>query len=171
MLPRFTACIAPFEPHNTSSSAGGSLTIVRIKSAALAASWGDFASFAPAATSSSAREAVRFQTVREWPALMRFMPMGRPIRPRPISPIFLEAAADSKECLLESDVREARRCCLRKEETIVAELRGGSSADRESKTDWIRRQKRRGSDAGGKILQGGQPFIEFPTEQFEIDGF
>src|SRR6266481_4311067 len=102
MLPRFTACIAPFEPHNTSSSAGGSLTMVRIKSAALAASWGDFASVAPAATSSSAREAVRFQTVREWPALMRFMPMGRPIRPRPMNPIFLGAPADSKECLLKA---------------------------------------------------------------------
>src|SRR6266478_4471434 len=102
---------------------------------------------------------------------MRFMPMGRPIRPRPISPIFLGAAADSKECLLERDVREARRCYLRKEEPIVAELRGGSSEDGESKTDWIRRQKRRGSDAGGTILQGGQPFIECPAEEFRIDGF
>src|SRR6267143_716719 len=102
---------------------------------------------------------------------MRFMPMGRPIRPRPINPIFLGAAADSKECLLKSGVREARRCCRQKEETIVAELRCGSSEDEESTTDWIRRQKTRGSDAGGKILQGGQPFIEFLAEQFEIDGF
>src|SRR6266849_3308099 len=73
---------------------------------------------------------------------MRFMPMGRPIRPRPMSPILLGAAADSKECLLESDVREARRCCRRKEETIVAELRGGSSEEGVSKTYWIRRQRR-----------------------------
>src|SRR5882762_3114700 len=102
---------------------------------------------------------------------MRFMPMGRPIRPRPMSPIFLGAAADSKECLLESDVREARRCCQRKEETIVAELRGGSSEEGESTTNWIRRRKARRSGAGGKILQGGQPFIEFPAKQFEIDGF
>src|SRR6267378_401985 len=102
---------------------------------------------------------------------MRFMPMGRPIRPRPISPIFLGAAADSKECLLESDVREARRCCLRKEETIVAELRGGSSEDGESKTDWIRRQKRRGSDAGGTILQGASHLSSSRLSNLKSTGF
>src|SRR5260370_2619215 len=72
---------------------------------------------------------------------MRFMPIGRPIRPRPMIPIFLEAAADSKEYLLESDGREARQCYGQKEETIVTELRPGSSEQRESSTDWIRWQK------------------------------
>src|SRR5438552_18175530 len=91
LLPRLSACIAPFEPHKTSSSAGGSLTIVRRKSEAAATSCGDFASFAPAATNSSAREAVRFHTVSECPALMRFIPIGRPIKPSPINPIFLLA--------------------------------------------------------------------------------
>src|ERR1700681_125859 len=103
--------MAPLGPQRISSRAGGSLTMVRRKSEAAATSCGDLASLAPAATSSSAREAVRFQTVREYPALMRYMLMGRPIRPRPMSPIFLGAAADSKEGLLESDVREERRCC------------------------------------------------------------
>src|SRR6266478_4413836 len=102
MLPRLSACMAPPGPQRTSSRAGGSLTMERRKSAAAATSCGDFASVAPAATSSSAREAVRFQTVREWPALIRFMPMGRPIRPRPMNPISLGAPADSKECLLKA---------------------------------------------------------------------
>src|SRR5437899_1968674 len=121
MLPRLTACIAPFEPHKTSSSAGGSLTIVRRKSAAAATSCGDFAGFAPAATNSSAREAVRFHTVREYPALMRFMPMGRPIKPSPINPIFFLPADDSKRGLLE--LAGAMQACafLKKEEMIVAE--------------------------------------------------
>src|SRR2546423_8281073 len=109
MLPRLTACIAPFEPHKTSSSAGGSLTIVRRKSQAAATSCGDFASLAPAATSSSAREAVRFHTVREYPALMRFIPIGRPIRPSPINPIFFLLADDSKTDLLE--LAGAKRAC------------------------------------------------------------
>src|SRR5437899_2767519 len=101
MLPRLSACMAPFEPHKTSSSAGGSLTIVRRKSQAAATSCGDFASFAPAATNSSTREAVRFHTVREYPALIRFLPIGRPIKPSPINPIFFVPADDSKGGLLE----------------------------------------------------------------------
>src|SRR3989440_9640731 len=122
MLPRLTACIAPFEPHKTSSSAGGSLTIVRRKSAAAATSCGDFAGFAPAATSSSAREAVRFHTVRECPALMRFMPMGRPIKPSPINPIFFVPAEGSKGGLLElAGALPAPLISEEKEDTIVAE--------------------------------------------------
>src|SRR5438105_12098672 len=133
MLPRLTACIAPFEPHKTSSSAGGSLTIVRRKSAAAATSCGDFASFAPVATNSSAREAVRFHTVREYPALMRFMPMGRPIKPSPINPIFLPAD-DSKGGLLELAGVIQACAFLKKEDTIVAESqlesRAGSLSSR-----------------------------------------
>src|SRR5947199_6056205 len=118
VLPRFSACKAPFELHKTSSSAGGSLTMVRRKSEAAATSCGDFASFAPAATSSSAREAVRFHTEREYPALMRFMPMGRPIKPSPINPIFLPAD-DSKGGLLELAVAiQACAFLTKKEDTI-----------------------------------------------------
>src|SRR5437667_10639595 len=122
MLPRLTACIAPFEPHETSCRAGGSLTMVRRKSEAAATSCGDFASFAPAATSSSAREAVRFHTVRECPALMRFMPMGRPIKPSPINPIFFVPAEGSKVGLLElAGALPAPLISQEKEDTIVAD--------------------------------------------------
>src|SRR5205085_9784297 len=85
MLPRLRAGTAPQGLQRTCSRAGGSLTMVRRKSQVAATSWGDLANLAPAATSSSARAGVRFQTVSEWPALMRFMPMGRPIKPRPMS--------------------------------------------------------------------------------------
>src|SRR5438105_13903616 len=101
MLPRLSACNAPFEPHKTSSSAGGSLTMVRRKSEAAATSCGDFASFAPAATNSSAREAVRFHTVSECPPLLRFIPIARPTKPSPLNPIFFLPADDSKGGLLE----------------------------------------------------------------------
>src|SRR5271169_5239122 len=75
-------------PHRTPSRAGGSLTMVISTSEPAATSWGDLASVAPAATSDSAREAVRFQTVKEYPAFKRFKPMGRPMSPSPINPTF-----------------------------------------------------------------------------------
>ena len=56
-------------------------------SAPLAASFGDFASFAPAATNSSARDAVRFHTVTACPAFNKFIAIGRPISPSPMNPI------------------------------------------------------------------------------------
>src|SRR5271170_3900498 len=77
---------APEAPQSTPSSAGGSLTIVINTSEAAASSRGEAASLAPAAPSGSAREGVRFQTVSAYPAFKRFRPMGRPIRPSPISP-------------------------------------------------------------------------------------
>src|SRR5260370_13481556 len=140
--------MAPLGPHKTCSRAGGSLTIVRRKSQAAATSCGDFASLAPAATSSSAREAVRFQTVRAKPALMRFIPIGRPIRPRPINPIFLGPAAGSKRSLLECGGREARRYFPQKEETDVAEFGGGSSEG-----EGLRERRR----AWGAEGRGGDP--------------
>src|SRR2546425_7459705 len=151
--------MAPVGPHKTSSRAGGSLTIVRRKSQAAATSCGDFASLAPAATSSSAREAVRFQTVRAKPALMRFIPIGRPIRPRPINPIFLGPAAGSKRSLLECGGREARRYFPQKEETIVAEL-GGRSSEGDVVCEGIRRswgaEGRKGTGrASGRSGGGG----------------
>src|SRR6266849_3818041 len=127
MLPRFSACMVPLGPQRTSSRAGGSLTIVRRKSEEEAASCGDFASVAPAVTSSSARAAVRFQTVSEYPALMRFMPIGRPIRPRPINPIFVGPTTGFMRGLLVNGGRKARRYFPQKEDTIVAELKAGSS--------------------------------------------
>ncbi len=74
-------------------------------SEAAAASRGVFASFAPAATSSEARDAVRFHTVTEWPALSRFRLIGRPIRPSPIKPIFREGDAVLTKCLLTPTLR------------------------------------------------------------------
>src|SRR5579859_311560 len=90
MLPGRSAPRAPAPlpdlPQRTSSSAGGSLTIVISTSDAAATSCGEPPSLAPAATRDSAREVVRFQTVRAKPAFKRFRPIGRPIRPSPISP-------------------------------------------------------------------------------------
>jgi hypothetical protein len=62
-------------------------------SAAAAASLGVLANFAPAATNSEARDAVRFHTATVWPALRRFRLIGRPIRPSPMKPIFREGDA------------------------------------------------------------------------------
>src|SRR6185312_10474412 len=71
----------------TSSTAGGSLTIVIKTSLRSATSRGFAASFAPPRTKSSALEAVRFQMVRGNPAFNRFWAIGFPIRPSPIKPI------------------------------------------------------------------------------------
>src|SRR5258708_17333930 len=57
--------------------------VMRI-SAAAAASLGEAARRAPAASRESARDAVRFHTTSGNPALRRLWPMGRPIRPSPI---------------------------------------------------------------------------------------
>jgi hypothetical protein len=85
-----------------------------------------------------------------------------------MSPIFLGAAADSKEGLLESGGRGARRDSARNEKMIVTDLEeeGAGRA-----TDRIRQQKTDESDAGGKFLQGGEPFFQFLVKQSEIDGF
>src|SRR5712691_10716778 len=120
MPPRWSACIAPLGPHKTSSSAGGSLTMVRRKSQLPATSCGDFASFAPAVTSSSAREAVRFQTVSEYPAFKRFIPTGLTMSPRPIKPI-----AGFKSSLLNGGRHETNAYSAQNKETIVAEFRPG----------------------------------------------
>src|SRR5437899_9904774 len=55
------------------------------------------------------------------------MPMGQPIRPRPINPTFLGPAVGIKRDLLESGERQARRYFPQTEDKIVAELRGASS--------------------------------------------
>src|SRR5260370_21621271 len=57
---------------------------------------------------------------------MRFMPMGRPIRPRPINPIFLGPRTGSTKVLLENGGRKPRRYPHEKEDTIVTESMGGS---------------------------------------------
>src|ERR1700689_3606568 len=86
MLPRRNPSIAPCAPHSTSSSAGGSLTIVISTSAAAAVSRGFPANFAPSLTSSSARAAVRFHTTSGNPACSKLRPIGLPITPNPINP-------------------------------------------------------------------------------------
>src|SRR5882724_3740847 len=108
MAPRLSAAIAPPSPHSTASSAGGSLTMEIRKSLAAAASCGDLASLAPAATSSSAREAVRFQTVNGYSAFKIFMPIGRPIRPSPISPTAGFNARLRKTATIVAHSRKAR---------------------------------------------------------------
>src|SRR5260370_40475667 len=57
---------------------------------------------------------------------MRFMPMGRPIRARPINPIFLGPRTGSTKVLLENGGRKPRRYSHEKEDTIVTESMGGS---------------------------------------------
>src|SRR5579859_265361 len=88
MLPFFSVGNADLSPEfqRTSSSAGGSLTIVMRMSAAAATSRGEEASFAPAETKESARDEVRFQTTSGKPALRRLWLMGSPMRPSPINP-------------------------------------------------------------------------------------
>src|SRR5207245_11782597 len=83
---------------------------------------------------------------------MRFMPMGRPIRPSPINPIFLWPVGDSKRALLNPDVREAHQPLAQKEEMIVAELQAGRDrrGERRGKTRMFGTEAERenaGSDA------------------------
>src|SRR2546425_4013112 len=80
---------------------------------------------------------------------MRFMPIGRPIRPRPINPIFLGPAAGSKRSLLERGGREARRYFPQEEETIVAEL-GGRSSEGDVRRSW-------GAEGKGGCLESRRP--------------
>src|ERR1700730_18214711 len=67
VLPAFSPDSAPeflpSVPQRTLSSAGGSLTIVIRPSEAAPTSFGDIASVAPIATSSLARDVVRFHTI------------------------------------------------------------------------------------------------------------
>src|SRR6266849_4207971 len=55
---------------------------------------------------------------------MRFMPMGRPIRPIPINPIFVGRTAGFKRGLLGGRERAAPMYSAQNEEKIVAELQG-----------------------------------------------
>ena len=83
-LPRFSASSAPCAPNITSSSAGGSLTMVISTSTCAASSRGFAASFAPSRTRSSAFDFVRFHTTSGNPAFSKLRPMGLPISPSPI---------------------------------------------------------------------------------------
>src|SRR5271155_955055 len=85
MLPRRKPSIAPCAPHKTSSSAGGSLTMLISTSAAAAVSRGFAARFAPSLTNSSACAVVRFHTTSGNPAFSRLRPIGLPISPSPIN--------------------------------------------------------------------------------------
>src|SRR5437667_10044870 len=91
---------------------------------------------------------------------MRFIPIGRPIRPRPINPIFLGPAAGSKRSLLECGGREARRYFPQKEETIVAELGGRSSegdvCERSGGLGQLRETKNTRRDCGRRSGSGAE---------------
>src|SRR6267143_935576 len=147
MAPRLRACMAPAEPQRTSSRAGGSLTMVRRKSEAAATSCGDLASLAPAARSSLAREAVRFQTVSEWPAFRRFIPMGRPMRPRPMSPIFLGAADSKKTSSKAAGAKRAGICPKRNDDCNGF---GERNDGRDREDDRVKRGKE--IPAGGRAI-------------------
>src|SRR5258708_34730704 len=58
---------------------------------------------------------------------MRFKPMGRPIRPSPINPIFLGPRTGFKKSLLENGRRTTGPFLASDKQIIVTELRGGSS--------------------------------------------
>src|SRR5713101_3255758 len=85
---------------------------------------------------------------------MRFIPIGRPIRPRPINPIFLGPAAGSKRSLLDCGGREARRYFPQKEETIVAEL-GGRSSEGDVRRSWGAEEREDAWRAAGRRSGSG----------------
>src|SRR5215469_17422569 len=146
-LPDFKAASAPSfgssEAHRTDSRAGGSLTMVISTSLAAATSRGDLATVAPAESSFSAREVVRFQTVKRCPAFNKFMAIGRPIRPKPMKPIFRGTAAVFTIGLLAQAIvrcRGAKKC-----EKIVADSAGnlGSEGRRGGRSTWVEREAAR----------------------------
>jgi hypothetical protein len=73
----------PSGPSATASSAAGSASMVITISASRAASAGVRAARAPSSTSGPVRPAVRFQTIRSWPAARTRPAIGVPIRPSP----------------------------------------------------------------------------------------
>ena len=85
--PAAAPSITPSGPRITSSTSGESVSMVMVTSLAAAASAAEPARFAPAATSSSIRDAVRFHTVTSYPAFSRFLLMGLPMMPSPTNPI------------------------------------------------------------------------------------
>src|SRR5438132_261141 len=85
---------------------------------------------------------------------MRFMPMGRPIKPSPIKPIFLLPADDSKGGLLElAGAMQACAFSQEKEDTIVAESqlesRAGNLSNRSGGLGAMCEGKNTGGAAGG----------------------
>src|SRR5579863_3728726 len=113
-------------PQRTCSRAGGSLTIVIRTSAAAAASLGEEARRAPAATKESAREAVRFQTTSGKPALRRLCPMGRPMRPRPMR-LTVGCGTSASERCNELDERRGKIVTRGAEDENAAPRRLGES--------------------------------------------
>ena len=78
---------APSGPSSTASRAFSSETQTKTASCPSAQALGVAARLAPFWTSASPFEAVRFQTVRSWPALRRLLAMGSPMVPRPMKPM------------------------------------------------------------------------------------
>ena len=77
----------PFSPRMAASESAESGTIVMTIGAEAATSAEDEAGFAPSVTISSMAEPTTSKTVSEYPAVMRFLTMGRPMIPRPMNPI------------------------------------------------------------------------------------
>src|SRR6185436_5200251 len=78
--------ITPSFPRRTLSTAAESVTLTITASAPSTAARGEAAAFAPAAVSSAAFDASRFQTVTRWPASTSRRAMARPMMPRPMNP-------------------------------------------------------------------------------------
>ncbi len=85
--PGFAPSMMPSLPSATSSTSGEFGSIVMRTSDCAATSRGVPADFAPAPTSSSTGPRLRLWTTSGYPALRRFLAMGRPMIPRPMNPI------------------------------------------------------------------------------------
>ena len=77
----------PLGPSATCSTSGELGSIVISTSHWPATSLGEAAALAPAFTISSTGPRLRLWTTSEYPALMRFRAMGRPMIPRPMNPM------------------------------------------------------------------------------------
>src|SRR5260370_2040062 len=98
---------------------------------------------------------------------MRFKPMGRPIRPSPINPIFLGPRTGFKKSLLENGRRTTGPFFASDKQIIVTELRGGSS----EAGIWVAGQfSRNGQAVLGRWEKGRMPGAP-PAEAAALRGF
>ena len=101
--PERAPSMMPSLPSATSSTSGEFGSIVMSTSTWPATSRGEAADLAPAPTSSCTGPWLRLCTTRAYPALSRFLAMGRPMIPRPMNPtvcaIMTSGAPDREERL------------------------------------------------------------------------
>ena len=100
--------ITPFSPKSTWSTSGVSLTQIRMMSQCAATSAGLAPSWAPCATRSSMRLAVRFQTVSGKPAFRTLAAIPRPMIPKPTNPI--RSVMIPSKLKVNHDIIAARPC-------------------------------------------------------------